>query len=92
MVTLKKQVSMRKFSRIRSNSKSKLCHTYRYRNDRWLAEMSLEAYKYGDYVYAIYPDATQSGHRLKCHCVRYWVGDHERADLFSFVYTIDARF
>lgn len=91
-MNIKKQVSMSKFARIRGNDKSKTCHTYRYRKGSYQAECSVEAYHFGDYVYAIYPAKKQVGHRLKCYCVRYWVGDHNRADLFSYIYTVDIRF
>lgn len=90
-MNIKKQVSMSKFVRIRGNPLAKSCHTYRYRHKSYQPEISIEAYHLGDFVYALYPNNKQGGHRLQCHCVRYWVGDHCRADLFSYVYTIDSR-
>lgn len=86
-VKLKKQISFRKYQRIRASTESIPVRSFRLMKTKYEPELALEAYKYGDYVYAIFRCKKQSGNRLTTYCVRYWVGDGWRLDLFA--YTLD---
>lgn len=89
-VKLKKQISFCKFLRIRNSTESIPVRSFRLMRNKYEPELALEAYKYGDFVYAIFRCKKQNGNRLATYCVRYWVGDYGRLDLFS--YTVDTSF
>lgn len=83
-VKLKKQISFSKYQRIRASTESIPVRSFRLMKTRYEPELALEAYKCGDYVYAIFRCKKQNGNRLSTYCTRYWVGDCERSDLFAY--------
>ena len=89
---LKKQVSFSKFVRIMNNANTIPCHSFRAVKSKYEPECALESYLLGDYVYAVFKCKVQRSNRLSTHCVRYWVGDHHRADWFSFNKQVVVKF
>lgn len=85
-MTRKRQVSLHKYRRVCRNPKAIHCQAYRYKNNKYESEASVEAFKFGDYVYALFPRYVGEN-RFSVYCMRYWVGDHERSDLFAYVRT-----
>lgn len=84
MVVLKRQVSFGKFARVRNNTHSIPCQSFRMKRNKYESEYSLESYLLGEYVYAIFECKKQNSNRLNVYCARYWVGDDYRADWFSY--------
>lgn len=91
MHTKKKSVSLRKYRRILNNPAATPCQSFRYRCNKYESEASLESYKLGDFVYCLFKTNKSKSDRFKICCMRYWVGDHDRVDLFAYVKTISVK-
>lgn len=80
----KRQISYRKFNRIKMKSTAKSCRSYRYKTSRYSPEASTEAYVDGNFCYVKFL-INNGTDRLHPQYMRYWVGDNERADAFAYV-------
>lgn len=80
----KRQISYRKFNRIKTNTTAKSCRSYRYRVNNYSPEASNESYVLGDFCYVKFL-VNKGTDRLTPVYMRYWVGTNERADNFAFV-------